>query len=329
MPYTTPNAETRRADIDAIIFDMDGVLLDITDSIRAATCLAVPYYLRTVLGWPAPDDLVTSSDIELFKNAGGFNDDIDLVQALVLHYIAKGHEHPMATPDTLNVIQPKLNRYAARIGDRGGWLRAAEDIAFENLKAEDRLAVETDYRKPLIKQVFLELFAGDLCERLYGAPATLYTGPGYILKDKPLIDLAKLPANVPLGMQTGRTWEEAQVGLELCGLAGRIPDDHIVTKSNGFPKPLPGGLRLLAKRIGFRTAVYIGDTRDDLRTVQAFNADRAEDDAVFLSAQVLTGPLGKTNEKMFRQSGADIVAGDVNEALDWVAGSAGKEAPSE
>ena len=323
MPYTTPSAEMHRADIDAIIFDMDGVLLDITDSIRVIACLAVPYYLRTVLGWPAPDDLVTSQDIEMFKNAGGFNDDIDLVQALVLHYIAKGHEHPMAAPDTLNVIQPKLNRYAARIADRGGWLRAAENIAFENLSAEDRLAVETDYRKPLIKQVFLEMFAGDLSERLYGAPATLYTGPGYIYKDKPLLDLAKLPPGIPLGLQTGRTREEAQVGLELCGLAGHIPDDHIITKNSGFPKPLPGGLRLLAKRMGFRTAVYIGDTRDDLRTVQAFNADRAEGDAVFLSAQVLTGPLGKTNEKMFRQSGADIVANDVNDVLDWVSAEHG------
>ena len=120
-------------------------------------------------------------------------------------------------------------------------------------------------------------------------------------------------------MQTGRSQAEAQVGLKLCGLAGRIADDHLVTKINGFPKPLPGGLRLLAKRMGFRTAVYIGDTRDDLRTVQAFNADRAESDAVFLSAQVLTGPLGKTNEKMFRTSGADIVANDVNEVLEWTA----------
>ena len=160
-------------------------------------------------------------------------------------------------------------------------------------------------------------------ERLYGAPATLYTGPGYILKDKPLLDLTKLPAGIPLGLQTGRSREEAQVGLELCGLAGLISDDHIITKNNGFPKPLPGGLRLLAKHMGFRTAVYVGDTRDDLRTVQAFNADRAEGDAVFLSAQVLTGPLGRTNEKMFRNSGADIVASDVNEVLEWVSAKHG------
>ena len=137
---------------------------------------------------PAPDDLLTSADIELFKNAGGFNDDWDLTYALVLHYVAKGHEHPHATPETLNVLQPSLARIAARIKERGGWLRAAEEIAFEHLTRDDRLAVETDYRKYLIKQIFQEMFAGEYCERLYGFAPTLYTGRGYINNDRPLLE---------------------------------------------------------------------------------------------------------------------------------------------
>ncbi len=314
--YTTPLADTQRPQIDAIIFDMDGVLLDISQSIRVVNCLAVPYYLRTVLGWPTPDDLLTSADIELFKNAGGFNDDWDLTYALVLHYVAKGRENPSAAPDTLNVLQPNLNRYAARIKERGGWLRAAEEIAFEHLTRDDRLAVETDYRKYLIKQIFQEMFAGEYCERLYGFKPTLYTGRGYINNDRPLLDLAKLPADKMLGVQTGRTLEEARIGLEFCGLSDRIPETHMVTKSDGFQKPQPSGLQKLAERMGFSHAVYIGDALDDLRTVKNFNA--APGPVSLLSAQVLTGPAGKANEKLFRTSGADILASDVNEVLDWI-----------
>jgi len=319
MPYTTPDADARRTSIDAVIFDMDGVLLDITGSIRVVNCLAVPYYLRTVLGWPAPDDLLTSGDIEMFKNAGGFNDDWDLTYALVLHYVAKGHEHPSAAPETLNVFQPKLARYAARIKERGGWLRAAEEIAFEHLTREDRLAVETDYRKYLIKQVFQEMFAGRHCERLYGYAPTLYTGEGYISRDRPLLDLSKLPEGKMIGVQTGRTLEEARIGLEMCGLAGLIPEAQVVTKSDGFQKPQPGGLAKLAERMGFSNALYIGDALDDLRTVKNFNQSGGP--ASFLSAQVLTGPAGKANEKLFRTSGADILAADVNEVLDWLRGA--------
>jgi len=323
MLYATPDAQTRRPEIDAVIFDMDGVLIDISRSIRVVNCLAVPHYLRTVLGWPTPDDLLTSADIELFKNAGGFNDDLDLTYALVLFYIAKGRENPSAAPETLNVLQPNLNRFAARVKERGGGVKTAEDIMFEHLTRDDKLAVETDYRKHLIKQVFLEMFAGEHSPRLYGFTPTLYTGPGYINYDVPLLDLARLPENKMLGIQTGRSLEEARFGLEMCGLLDRIPAAHIVTQSDGFKKPHPGGLTALAGRMGFTNAVYIGDTWDDLRTVQRFNnavSSNASTPARFLSVQVLTGPAGKANERLFRTSGADIIAADVNDALDWVRG---------
>ena len=318
MIYATPDAQARRSEVDAIIFDMDGVLIDISRSIRVVNCLAVPYFLRTVLGWPAPDDLLTSADIELFKNAGGFNDDLDLTYALVLFYIAKGRENPSAAPETLNVFQPNLNRFAARVKERGGGVKAAEDIMFEHLTRDDKLAVETDYRKHLIKQVFLEMFAGEHSPRIYGFAPTLYTGSGYINQDMPLLDLTRLPADKTLGIQTGRTLEEARFGLEMCGLLDRIPAVNIVTQSDGFKKPHPGGLAALAKRLGVLHAVYIGDTWDDLRTVQRFNNAHAP--ARFLSIQVLSGPAGKANERLFRTSGADVIASDVNEALDWING---------
>ena len=319
MIYATPNAQARRPEIDAVIFDMDGVLIDISKSIRVVNCLAVPYFLRTVLGWPAPDNLLTSADIELFKNAGGFNDDLDLSYALVLFYIAKGRENPSAAPETLNVLQPNLNRFAARVKERGGGVKAAEDIMFEHLLRDDKLAVEIDYRKHLIKQVFLEMFAGEHSERIYGSAPTLYTGPGYINYDVPLLDLARLPSDKILGIQTGRTLEEAKFGLELCGLLERVPEANIVTQSDGFKKPHPGGLIALTKRLGFSNAVYLGDTWDDLRTVQRFN-NAPVGTTRFLSVQVLSGPAGAANERLFRTSGADVIATDVNEALDWING---------
>lgn len=319
MIHATPHAQAQKAAIDAVIFDMDGVLLDISQSIRQVNCLAVPFYLREVLRWPVGDDLLTSADIEIFKHAGGFNDDWDLTYALVLHYLLKGRENADASPETLNVIQPTLARYAARIRERGGWLRAAEEICFEKLTRDDRLAVETHYRKPVIRQCFEELLAGEHCERLYGRTATLYTGRGYINDDRVLLDLSKVPTNKKIGVQTGRTLAEAELGMEFTKLDTLIPAEHVVTKRDGFHKPEPGGLALLQQRLGFQNAVYIGDTLDDLRTVKNFNERHGSGGAMFLSAQVLTGPAGKANEKLFRQSGADLIAPDVNAVLDWLA----------
>src|SRR3569833_2014507 len=120
-------AEALLPRIDGLLFDMDGVLLDITESIRRVNCLAVPFYLREVLGWSADDDLITSADIELFKNAGGFNDDLELTCAIVLHYLVKEHEHPGTSASTLNVFKPNLAGFARRIAEAGGGLAVAEN----------------------------------------------------------------------------------------------------------------------------------------------------------------------------------------------------------
>ena len=316
MFRVTPDAENFKNELDAIVFDMDGVLLDITGSIRVVNCLAVPFYLREVMGWPAPDDLLTSADIELFKHAGGFNDDWDLTYALVLHYLVKGHEHPDDNPATLNVLPPKLPRYAAQIKEHGGWLSAAEEVCFAGLSRQDQDEIEGQYNKQKIRQVFQELLAGEHCERLYGFPATMYHGRGLINNDRVLLDLAKVPTDKKLAVQTGRTYEEARLGMEFTQLDSRIPETLVVTKRDGFHKPEPGGLARLAERLNFRNAVYIGDTLDDLRTVRNFNALNKE--VKFLSAQVLTGPAGAANEPLFRNAGADVVADDVNAVLDWL-----------
>ena len=50
MLTITPHAEQMKPDIDAVIFDMDGVMLDITGTIRVVNCLAVPFFLREILG---------------------------------------------------------------------------------------------------------------------------------------------------------------------------------------------------------------------------------------------------------------------------------------
>jgi HAD superfamily phosphatase len=319
MTFTsTPHAEQTRPEIDAVIFDMDGVLLDISGSIRVVNCLAVPFYLRTVLGWPAPDTMLTSADIELFKNAGGFNDDWDLSYALVLHYLVKGHEYPDVTLETLNILPPSLRRFTAKIKEHGGWLSAAESMLLDGLSRDDREAIVGHYDKGKIKRIFQELMGGEHCQRLYGFAPTLYHGPGWINKDRVLLDPTRVPDDKKLGVQTGRTRPEAELGMEFTGLDKRIAPEFVVTKDDGFQKPEPDGLLKLAKRMGFRQAIYIGDTLDDLRTVRNFNTQSRE--VKFLAAQVLTGPAGNANLSLFRNAGADLIAPDVNAVLDWLAG---------
>jgi HAD superfamily hydrolase (TIGR01548 family) len=303
--------------LDTIIFDMDGVLLDITESIRRVNSLSVAFYLREVMGIAAPDDLITSADIERFKNAGGFNDDWDLTYALVLYYLVKYHESPENDAVTLTVTGLTLARYAFKVGERGGGLVAAEEFLLGKFMPRDRGDIERQYNKTKIRKVFQELYGGDLTKRLYGFEPTIYTGRGYAYNDKVLLDQSLIPTDVKIAMQTGRTYEEAAIGVEFCELQERIPESHWITKRDGYHKPDPGGLRTLARKLDTTGAgIYIGDTLDDLRTVRALNESGKV--APFLIALVLTGPAGEANRKLFERNGADVIGDNVNEVLKWI-----------
>jgi HAD superfamily hydrolase (TIGR01548 family) len=303
--------------LDTILFDMDGVLLDISQSIRRVNSLAVACYLREIVGLPAPDDLVTSQDIEKFKHTGGFNDDWDLTYALVLFYLVKRHENPETDAVTLSVTGLTLGRYAHKVGERGGGVAAAEDFLLGKFMPRDRWQIEREYEKSRIRRVFQEMLAGDLCQRMYGFEPATYKGLGFIYNDRLLLDRSLVADRFKLGMQTGRTYEEALIGMEFCSLTERIPERHWITKRDGFHKPDPGGLKALADRLDTTGAgIYIGDTLDDLRTVRALNALNVA--PPFLIALVLTGPAGATNLKLFQKNGADLIAGDVNEVLTWI-----------
>lgn len=316
-------AEALLPKMDGLLFDMDGVLLDITESIRRVNCLAVPYYLREVLGWSAGDDLLTSADIEMFKNAGGFNDDVELTCAIVLHYIVKEHEHPGTPADTLNVFKPNLVGYARKIAEGGGGLDVAESICLEHFNYDGRHEINLDYRKRDITQIFLELFGGKECAEMYGHAPKRYLGEGFWKFDKPLIDVERLGRAVStspakkVGILTGRTSGEANLGLKVAGLHTVVPSTAIVSSDEKHLKPDPRGLRKLVERLGVKAGIYIGDTRDDFRTVDNY-AKAYPDGPPILAALVLTGPAGDSNVRLFRKTHADIVASDVNEILRWI-----------
>jgi phosphoglycolate phosphatase-like HAD superfamily hydrolase len=158
---------------------------------------------------------------------------------------------------------------------------------------------------------------------MYGVPAKLYTGEGYWKLDKPLADVDRLSAATAiapakkLGVLTGRTSGEAKLGLRVAKLDGIIPTSNLVTHDDGHLKPDPKGLKKLVDRLGIDAGIYIGDTRDDFRTVDNY-AKAFPDAPPILAALVLTGPMGDANAKLFRKTKADIVASDVNEVLRWI-----------
>lgn len=58
----------------ALIFDMDGVLVDVNQSYRMAIKKTAEYFIG---------EEISKDEIQKLKNQGGFNDDVDLTEALI------------------------------------------------------------------------------------------------------------------------------------------------------------------------------------------------------------------------------------------------------
>ena len=71
-------------EVDGIVFDCDGVLIDIRESYNKAISKSVTYILEKMTGFPFSEDLFSNEIIHMFRATGGFNDDWDTVYGIVM-----------------------------------------------------------------------------------------------------------------------------------------------------------------------------------------------------------------------------------------------------
>jgi len=70
--------------VPLLIFDMDGVLVDVWSSYREVSRLSVIRYLQQVIGAEElGEDFITLQDIAAIKKTGGLNNDWDLTYAII------------------------------------------------------------------------------------------------------------------------------------------------------------------------------------------------------------------------------------------------------
>ncbi len=70
--------------VDGIVFDCDGVLVDIRESYNKAISKSAAYILEAITGHAVPESLISDEIIFLFRKAGGFNNDWDTVYGILM-----------------------------------------------------------------------------------------------------------------------------------------------------------------------------------------------------------------------------------------------------
>ncbi len=280
--------------MDALVLDVDGVLVDVADSYRRAIVESVEKLY---------DDTISNDDVQAFKDAGGFNNDWELTYAAALYVLA-----------SRDGLDQSIETFTDRIAEEGGGLDAAETVVAAALSDDALARVRDAWNPERLREVFQQLYLGrELYAEIEGAEPTLSTR-GYINDEPVLVDpetITELTATHPVGVVTGRPAAEADIALERAGLD--VADDHRFTMDDWEQgKPHPYALTTLADRFDASSVVFVGDTLDDVRT--AVNAAETDPDREYFGVGVLTGGLtGEDGRRKYEAAGAAAVVDSIND----------------
>lgn len=300
------------AKMDSLVLDIDGVILDVTGSFRMAISQTVQFFFSQRLGLSGSSLLVSPEETQLFKRAGGFNNDWDLTSAAVLFFLVLAKVFKIDDLDKLKA-RGDLEDFCHKIQLNGGGLEMAEKLALEEALPESRGEILREWQTDLIHQIFQEIYGGiDHCRRLYGYEPVYVRTKGLLNEEKVIIDKGRLAIFSPrLGILTGRTKEETETALEQADLVDLISFENIIYDNGIHRKPDPKVLEILGDRMGTKVGLYTGDIIDDLQTVLNYREIKA-------NRRFLAGIVAKNSGEigLYAKAGADIISLSTNDILD-------------
>lgn len=283
-------------ELDGLVLDIDGVLVDVSESYRRAIVESID----RVYG-----ETIAREDVQRFKEAGGFTNDWELTSAAALYLLTRREAGTRPAP------LAGVRAFTEAIAGAGGGLEGARAVVSEALPRESEralAALDGDRLRDHFQALYL---GGELYRELEGGDPPVETD-GYV-HDEPVLlapETAERLSTEPLGVFTGRPAAEAAIALDRVGLS--VPPARRVTMNDPEPgKPAPDGLRRLGAALGVDRIGFAGDTVDDVRT--AVRAD-GTDGRSYHGIGVLTGGLdGQRGRRLFREAGASAVVESVNE----------------
>jgi len=226
--------------LDVLVFDMDGVLIDVSRSYRRTIQRTIQIYMETCLGFArSRGSWITNEEISLFKSVGGFNSDWDLTSGLLLYLLSisgipslRKLKRFSSIQETLSFLKTEssmsrskliirskrkhLLAFLEKLKTSGGGLRGIRRILGSSWQGWVYGAGDLEKRN-LVKRIFQELYLGKQFTPYYHLRPIFYTGRGLYEQERLLISkeiLSSLRRKVRMGIASGRPRVEAELALK-------------------------------------------------------------------------------------------------------------------
>lgn len=339
--------------MDILIFDMDGVLIDVSKSYHKTIQQTILIYLENCLGFKRKKgSWVTDEEISLFKLAGGFNNDWDLTSGLLLYLLSISGIPSLPKQKRFSSIQemvsflktksstfhPKkaiqlkrkpLHIFIEKVKSSGGGLRGVRRIIGTSWDGWVYRSGDIDDNN-LIKRIFQEVYLGKKFIDFYHLTPLFYKGKGYYLRERILISkkiLAALRGKIRMGIASGRPRVEAELALKrfrlgpyfhsVVTLDECVEEENRILRSTGkkikCSKPHPYSILKAIQEIGLPHP-SCGYVGDVVDDMVA--AQRAKKDLNLLAIGLLSSQQNKKNAReALINAGADRVIRNPKELL--------------
>ena len=247
--------------IDGIIFDCDGVLIDITKSYDLTIIKTTQYVLEKFAN--ITDSInVDFKIIDGFKSTGGFNDEVDLTYAAIISLVAAQKLEKNQTEFIFDVI---VNADSSGILSVEKYIENLIDIS----EIKNQLSYPGTHHQNPLYQIFDQLFYGPkLYEKLFQNKSQ-FTEPGLIEQDdvilnESLLELLQKKFDSKITMVTGRGKESVSYSLkEMLQKFNLTNSVFLEDESRDLAKPNPKPLFDSIKGINSNVTLYVGDSMED------------------------------------------------------------------
>jgi len=290
------------ADIDSLIFDCDGVLIDITKSYDQTIVTTAKYVLETLANIDDSID-IDFKIIDGFKSTGGFNDEVDLTYAAILSIVAAKKLKKDQTEFIFTVIK---NSDSTGIKSVENFLKNQVDIS----KIIEQLSYPGSHKENVLYQIFDQLFYGpELYLKLFKTNSK-FSDPGLIENDDVILDdelcikLQKKFGN-QISMVTGRGKESVSYSLKNLLQKFDLPNSvFLEDESRDLAKPNPQALVDSIHGMSSKSCLYVGDSMEDF--IMAKKATILGNKTTFCGI-IGTSKNPQEKLKLFEENGAILV----------------------
>jgi HAD superfamily hydrolase (TIGR01548 family) len=292
---------------DGIIFDCDGVLIDVAKSYDLTIKKTTEYVLEKFS--QITDSIeIDSKIIDGFKSTGGFNDEVDVTYASILSIISAKKLNKKQDQFIFDVIS---NADSSGIVSVEKYLEGLVDIS----DIKNKLSYPGTHHENPLYQIFDQIFYGsELYNKLFKRQSK-FSEPGLIKNDIVLVNYSlvkKLEKKFisKISIVTGRGKESARYSLDK--LLEKFDLTHSVfleDEPREMAKPNPESLIRSIRGMNSNHCIYVGDSMEDF--IMAKKATAQGYKTTFCGI-IGTSKNPQKKLELFQRNGATLVLESIN-----------------